>query len=423
MSSSDLMISVRSLGKAYTIAHNRAEQATTLAEAALNRFKNPFAATTRETFWALKDVSFDIHRGDVVGVIGRNGAGKSTLLKVLSRITEPTTGAADLYGRVGSLLEVGTGFHAELTGRENIFLNGAILGMSRGEIRRQFDAIVDFAGVEKFLDTPVKRYSSGMYVRLAFAVAAHLRSEILIIDEVLAVGDAEFQNKCLGKMKELANEALRTVLFVSHNISAIQRLCNRAILLKQGSIVSDSSNVNAVLDDYTDGDLKNGSLDPVWQNRGGQFVGRTFQPTSFSLVDEEGIPLRGPMRNDCPGTVVIEGRISAEDPALNLGYAIYSSDGLLLYWSFIWDTVASPKTVKPGTIKCRSRLPRRLLNEGSYRIELIAGLHNREWICEPGRDAPSIVFRTFGGLSESALWISRRPGVMAPVLSWELNSG
>jgi lipopolysaccharide transport system ATP-binding protein len=190
-----------------------------------------------EDFWALKEISFEVKQGDTLGIIGRNGAGKSTLLKILSRITEPTTGKVTLKGRVASLLEVGTGFHAELSGRENIFLNGAILGMSRAEIRRKFDEIVDFSGVEKFLDTPVKRYSSGMYVRLAFAVAAHLESEILIVDEVLAVGDADFQKKCLGKMGEISRGEGRTVLFVSHNMAAVTSLCNKCVLLKNGTLV------------------------------------------------------------------------------------------------------------------------------------------------------------------------------------------
>src|SRR5437762_6507346 len=193
-----------------------------------------------EEFWALKDVGFEVQEGEVLGIIGRNGAGKSTLLKILSRITEPTTGRVTLRGRVASLLEVGTGFHPELSGRENIFLNGAILGMTRGEIRKKFDEIVAFAEVEKFLDTPVKRYSSGMYVRLAFAVAAHLEPEILIIDEVLAVGDAEFQKKCLGKMSEVANGG-RTVLFVSHNLAAVNALCDRAIVLKAGRNILDDT--------------------------------------------------------------------------------------------------------------------------------------------------------------------------------------
>jgi lipopolysaccharide transport system ATP-binding protein len=200
----------------------------------------PRTRTAAETFWALKDVSFEVERGDVLGIMGRNGAGKSTILKILSRITEPTLGRVEGYGRVGSLLEVGTGFHPELTGRENIYLNGAILGMSRAEIDRKFDEIVDFAEIEMFLDTPVKRYSSGMYVRLAFAVAAHLEPEILLVDEVLAVGDAQFQKKCLGKMSTVAKEG-RTVLFISHNMAALRALCTRGILLEQGRVTCNGS--------------------------------------------------------------------------------------------------------------------------------------------------------------------------------------
>ena len=201
---------------------------------------------TVEEFWALRDIDFEVHEGEVLGIIGRNGAGKSTLLKILSRITEPSSGRVTLRGRVASLLEVGTGFHPELTGRENIYLNGAILGMSRAEIRKKFDEIVAFAEVERFLDTPVKRYSSGMYVRLAFAVAAHLEPEILVVDEVLAVGDAEFQKKCLGKMDEVSRREGRTVLFVSHNMAAIAQLTNRAILLEKGSVAFDGPVAKAV---------------------------------------------------------------------------------------------------------------------------------------------------------------------------------
>ncbi|CCW36221.1 ABC-type polysaccharide/polyol phosphate transport system, ATPase component [Chthonomonas calidirosea] len=242
MPSANIALAVQGLSKAYRIAHNR-ETHLTLVSALAHKLRH-FNRST-ETFWALKDVNLEIQQGEVVGIIGKNGAGKSTLLKVLSRITTPTRGRVDLYGRVGSLLEVGTGFHGELTGRENIYLNGAILGMSRSEIRRQFDAIVEFAGVEKFLDTPVKRYSSGMYVRLAFAVAAHLRTEIMIVDEVLAVGDAEFQQKCLGKMKDVASGG-RTVLFVSHNMQAVSRLCTRGVCLRSGEVVYDGDVEGAI---------------------------------------------------------------------------------------------------------------------------------------------------------------------------------
>lgn len=237
------IISVEGLGKSYTIRHEGQTPYKSLREEIFKLPKRLLSrgAQSQEEFWALKDVNFDIMPGDRVGIIGRNGAGKSTLLKLLSRITEPTTGRITMRGRVASLLEVGTGFHAELTGRENIYLNGAILGMTRAEVRRKFDEIVDFAGVEKFLDTPVKRYSSGMYVRLAFAVAANLEPEILIVDEVLAVGDAEFQKKCLGKMEEVSKGQGRTVLFVSHNMAAVQQLCGRALLMKEGTVVADGA--------------------------------------------------------------------------------------------------------------------------------------------------------------------------------------
>ncbi len=237
---SDIAVSVRGLGKQYHLGATR-ERYSTLRDS-INKFtsaplrrllRRAKAAEKNPPFWALKDVSFDVKRGEVVGIIGRNGAGKSTLLKILSRITEPTEGEADIHGRVGSLLEVGTGFHPELTGRENVYLNGAILGMRRSEIARKFDEIVAFAEVEKFIDTPVKHYSSGMYMRLAFAVAAHLEPEVLVVDEVLAVGDAQFQKKCLGKMGDVAKGG-RTVLFVSHNMQVVQGLCGRAVLLVGG---------------------------------------------------------------------------------------------------------------------------------------------------------------------------------------------
>ena len=279
MGDSETVIRVENLSKKYVIRHKATGRSDTLRDLltaapqrlAKSLFGSRSAAIedgTREEFWALKDVSFEVKRGEVVGIIGRNGAGKSTLLKVLSRITEPTSGRIALTGRVASLLEVGTGFHPELSGRENIFLNGAILGMTRSEVRRKFDEIVAFAEVEKFLDTPVKRYSSGMYVRLAFAVAAHLEPEILIVDEVLAVGDTEFQKKCLGRMKSVANEG-RTVLFVSHNMSAVQSLCTRACYMAAGCLVFDG---------VTDDTLT------VYSSSGNQQVGSRWRRTSESHV-------------------------------------------------------------------------------------------------------------------------------------------
>jgi lipopolysaccharide transport system ATP-binding protein len=248
---SDTVIKVENLSKKYIIRHQQAQQYTALRDVVADGVKSigrrltgakpdPSMGSTQEEFWALKDVSFEVKQGDRIGIIGRNGAGKSTLLKILSRITEPTKGEVMLNGRVASLLEVGTGFHPELTGRENIYLNGAILGMGKTEIKKKFDEIVAFAEVKTFLDTPVKRYSSGMYVRLAFAVAAHLETEILIIDEVLAVGDTQFQKKCLGKIEDLGKNG-RTVLFVSHNMAAVEKLCENGILLRQGEVIFSGS--------------------------------------------------------------------------------------------------------------------------------------------------------------------------------------
>src|SRR6187455_904347 len=267
---SDTVISVEKLSKRYLVGHRLAnrEYYTALRDVIGREIRNFIRKASDfvrgnqiiqgdeiEEFWALKDVSFEVKQGEVVGIIGRNGAGKSTLLKILSRITEPTEGRVTLRGRVASLLEVGTGFHPELTGRENIFLNGAILGMSKVEIQRKFDEIVDFAEVERFLDTPVKRYSSGMYVRLAFAVAAHLDPDILVVDEVLAVGDAEFQKKCIGKMKDVSESSGKTVLFVSHNMAAVRQLCNHGISLINGELFKEGG-IEDIVSDYLIGSNK-----------------------------------------------------------------------------------------------------------------------------------------------------------------------
>ncbi|WYL93291.1 MAG: ABC transporter ATP-binding protein [Gloeotrichia echinulata IR180] len=291
---SDTVIRVENLGKKYIIGHQQQERYTALRDVIANKVKslgtfiqNPKSQmqNSSEEFWALKDVSFEIKQGDRVGIIGRNGAGKSTLLKILSRITEPTKGSVKIKGRVASLLEVGTGFHPELTGRENIYLNGAILGMSKEEIKRKFDEIVAFAEIEKFLDTPVKRYSSGMYVRLAFAVAAHLEPEILIVDEVLAVGDAQFQKKCLGKMEDVGKEG-RTVLFVSHNMSTIQKLCSTGIFLQSGKILVQGI-TEKVVDSYLDAIKQNIRAENLQERKDRQGTGRV-RIIDFFVVDKLG---------------------------------------------------------------------------------------------------------------------------------------
>jgi lipopolysaccharide transport system ATP-binding protein len=299
MSSSELAISVRGVGKKYTIRHDYTAP-TTLGEAVVRRLRHPFVRIEREQFWALRDVTFDVFQGEVLALIGSNGAGKSTLLKILSRITQMSEGQVDLYGRVGSLLEVGTGFNQELTGRENVFLNGAILGMTRSEIRRQFDAIVAFAGVERFLDTPVKHYSSGMYVRLAFAVAAHLRSEILIVDEVLAVGDQEFQRKCLGKMRDVAIGG-RTVLLVSHNMAAVGNLCSRAVVLRAGQMVF-AGDVAAAIAEYSarDAAVLVGDL----RDRHDRAGKGEIRSTSIALAGADGVLTRA-VRHGQPFDVIV----------------------------------------------------------------------------------------------------------------------
>lgn len=277
------VIKAENLGKKFIISHEERERYTALRDVIARKTKrlftrhsSPFTShSSKEEFWALKDINFEVQQGDRIGIIGRNGAGKSTLLKILSRITEPTTGSVKIKGRVASLLEVGTGFHPELTGAENIYLNGAILGMSRAEVKKKFDEIVYFAEVEKFLDTPVKRYSSGMYVRLAFAVAAHLEPEILVVDEVLAVGDAEFQRKCLGKMEDVSKNEGRTVLFVSHNMAAVRSLCTNGLLLKHGRIdfVGD---INKVISNYignTEAENEKGIIDFVQTGKKNKNIG------------------------------------------------------------------------------------------------------------------------------------------------------
>jgi lipopolysaccharide transport system ATP-binding protein len=292
----DTVIRVENLGKHYTLGRQQSgERYTALRDVVANgakglvsRFQNPkskIQIPTEEEFWALKDVNFEIKQGDRVGIIGRNGAGKSTLLKILSRITEPTTGRITLNGRIASLLEVGTGFHPELTGRENIFLNGAILGMGKAEIVRKFDEIVAFAEVEKFLDTPVKRYSSGMYVRLAFAVAAHLEPEILIVDEVLAVGDAQFQKKCLGKMEDVGKEG-RTVILVSHQMSAIQALCDRCVVLQSGKVLLNG-NTDEAIDLYLTFGSKISRELPISERKDREYSGK-IKVVDLKILDRTG---------------------------------------------------------------------------------------------------------------------------------------
>ncbi|MFM6093842.1 MAG: ABC transporter ATP-binding protein [Cuspidothrix sp.] len=375
---SDTVIRVENLGKKYIIGHQQQERYTALRDVITNKVKsigsllNPQAKNENpafEEFWALKDVSFDIKQGDRVGIIGRNGAGKSTLLKILSRITEPTTGSIKIKGRVASLLEVGTGFHPELTGRENIFLNGAILGMGKEEIKRKFDEIVAFAEVEKFLDTPVKRYSSGMYVRLAFAVAAHLEPEILVVDEVLAVGDAQFQKKCLGKMEDVGKEE-RTILFVSHNMATINSVCQRAILLKSGSVKMDGD-VEQVTHEYLNtGEEHSGEL-ILNQNS----FNHQFWFKRISLLNSQGkiaslFDIREPIQ------LCLEYCANQFIKNLELCFKIYNSLGISIFSSYR-SSFLSPN-ISAGHYIAKIEIPSLFLVPGSYSIGLAAHISNVE---------------------------------------------
>ena len=324
----DIAIQVQGLGKRYTIGGER-QPYRTLRESITGLFR-PRPAAPDKTFWALKDVTFTVNRGEVVGIIGRNGAGKSTLLKVLSRITEPTEGGADINGRVGSLLEVGTGFHPELTGRENVYLNGAILGMHRAEIAGKFDEIVAFAETEQFLDTPVKFYSSGMYTRLAFAVAAHLDPEILIVDEVLAVGDAEFQRKCLGRMRAVAGQG-RTVLFVSHNLVAVTALCERCVYLQAGRVVGTGRTGDVLAAYQADGaDRSPVGSDLADVPRRGSGRGR-FTSVEVSQADPATGAANGrPIYTGCDVSVVTTVRAVGDLVGANVAVIIYDASGYRL---------------------------------------------------------------------------------------------
>lgn len=349
---SEPVISVANLGKRYRLQHQRPERYTALRDVLARNLRGLFradrgrAAGAEEDFWALRDVNFEVNRGETLGFIGRNGAGKSTLLKILSRITEPTTGRIEIDGRVASLLEVGTGFHPELTGRENIFLNGAILGMGRHEIRQKFDEIVAFAEIERFLDTPVKRYSSGMYVRLAFAVAAHLEPEILVVDEVLAVGDAAFQAKCLGKMQAVAREEGRTVLFVSHNLGAIKTLCSRAILL-DGGRVEQNGDVTKVVDAYLQRDAARATTGEVPVNLPRTYgTGEAFV-RSVRMLDREG-EARATLYFGQPFRVCVAFEVTRPIPQASISLMISTLDGTFVAYSYSTQERAAPYSLQPG---------------------------------------------------------------------------
>jgi lipopolysaccharide transport system ATP-binding protein len=415
-------ISISGLGKRYQIgaAQQRAdtlrEAITNIAGAPIRRLRHAGSSTGHVTaIWALKDVSFDVEAGEVVGIIGRNGAGKSTLLKVLSRITEPTTGRAVIQGRVGSLLEVGTGFHQELSGRENIYLNGAILGMTRAEIGRKFDEIVEFSEISEFLDTPVKRYSTGMFVRLAFAVAAHLEPEILLVDEVLSVGDLGFQRKCLGQMEEIAGSG-RTVFFVSHNMGAVRGLCTRVVEIDGGGVVADGPTEQTV-SGYIAKQLRtSGSVLHLPRALGRQ---DELLITAVRVLDAEG-KAQGPFHSSQPITIEIDFDIARTNAAYQVGFDLLSGEGLVFR---SWHTDVPPDdwpVLAVGHHTLRSVIPPGMLNEGSFAVAPRAGVYRRYWIVN-GDEA--VWFDVVKDHFDSPFSWIKHPGPICPLLDWRLADG
>jgi lipopolysaccharide transport system ATP-binding protein len=427
---SDIAIRVEKLGKLYRIG-SRTNGYETLRDTLAKVFSAPFrgrsnsstltstltsASSPREEIWALKDVSFEVKRGEVVGIIGRNGAGKSTLLKILSRITEPTEGYAEIRGRVGSLLEVGTGFHPELTGRENIYLNGAILGMKKSEIERKFDEIVAFAEIEKFLDTPVKHYSSGMYVRLAFAVAAHLDPEILLVDEVLAVGDASFQKRCLGKMQDISRGG-RTVLFVSHNMAAVTRLCPRAIMLHEGKSIREGSSHQIVSACLTS---DNGTAaERAWPDSSeapGNDIAclRSVRVRAENGQVVESIDIRHPVGIDMEFEVLKAGNVLVPN------YHFFNEEGVCIFIASDQDP-AWQRTPRPvGRFISTAWIPGNFLAEGSLFVGAALSTINPVIVHFYERDAIKFqVIDSIEGDSARGDYAGNMPGVVRPLLKWE----
>jgi len=408
------VIIAENISKKYIIDHQKAvRKSYTLRDTFSEKVKHFFGKgeqdeVEKEDFWALRDVSFSIDQGDVVGIVGHNGAGKSTLLKILSKITEPTQGQVRIKGRVASLLEVGTGFHPELTGRENIFLNGAILGMKRQEIKEAFDSIVDFAGVDKFLDTPVKRYSSGMYVRLGFAISAHLSPEILIIDEVLAVGDADFQKKCLGKMRDVS-ESGRTILFVSHNLAAVQSLCTRAFYFEHGQLKLQGDTTH-VVNNYLSHVAKT-SLEHTWETPedgpGTDEVRfRSVKLEPEYQTDKNYIDVRTPMR------VHIEFWNMAERANLNLSLHLYAFTG-----ECIFNVGTTSQGFDKGLVAATLEIPGDFLNDGSYVISVMVV-----------KDTSTVLYQFSDALSfevedhrEGVTWYGKWPGYVRPRLNFQIS--
>lgn len=415
-------VEVNHIGKRYRIGVT-SKQYNTLRETLTGLVHNPKDRIYKKldehnSFWALKDVSFNVEEGKAIGIIGRNGAGKSTLLKILSRVTEPTEGNAVIRGRVGSLLEVGTGFHPELTGRENIFLNGAILGMKRSEIEKKMDEIIAFSEVEKFVDTPVKRYSSGMYLRLAFSVAAHLEPEILVVDEVLAVGDAEFQRKCLGKMSDVANQG-RTVLFVSHNMSAIMRLTDQTLVLEKGRVAMQAPTADAVDYYLSQGFSQEGQRE--WKEDEFEKNPAPFHPISIRVLSNTGV-VSDTIRSTEPAHIEFEYQLDEDITGLRVGMYIISTRGEFILTSFDVDDQDNYEKFsirKAGKYISRCTIPADLLNEGRFVIGVNASIFK---IRTYFHDEQALVFNVNGTGAPGTQWPEPRTGMIRPRLHWEIES-
>jgi lipopolysaccharide transport system ATP-binding protein len=419
---SEYAIRVENLGKQYRIGV-QVDRYRTLRDTITSAATWPLRALRRQlpssadTIWALREVTFDVRKGQVLGVIGRNGAGKSTLLKILSRVTEPTEGYAAITGRVGSLLEVGTGFHPELTGRENISLNGAVLGMRRAEINAKFDEIVEFAGVSKFIDTPVKRYSSGMYLRLAFSVAAHLEPEILVVDEVLAVGDAEFQRKCLGKMSDVA-QAGRTVLFVSHNMSAILRLTEEAIVLDKGRIIHRAPTQEAV--DYYMASGFSQTGERAWTDDEVPPTSAPFRPIALRVCDPRGA-VADTVRSVEPLTIEMEYRLDAPIQGLRVGVYLLTIRGEVVFTSFDTDSPDQYDrfaTRPAGRYLSRCQVPADYLNEGQYVLGMNASAFR---VKRYFQDERALAFTVDAAGAPGMQWLEPRLGLVRPGLDWRIE--
>jgi lipopolysaccharide transport system ATP-binding protein len=419
---SDLAIRIEGLSKQYRLG-GRVRTYKTLRDTLSNSLAAPYRklrsafrhsnGQPNGSIWALKDLSFEINHGEVLGIIGRNGAGKSTLLKILSRITEPTEGYADVHGSVSSLLEVGIGFHNELSGRENIYLNGAILGMKRSQISQNFDEIVAFAEIEKFIDTPVKHYSSGMYLRLAFSVAAHLQSEILIVDEVLAVGDAQFQKKCLGKMNEISRGG-RTILFVSHNLAAVQSLCSRAVWVQDGHAVGDGQ-PSAVVADYLKTATTTFVGEKIWENPTEVLDVEEVRLRSIRLIPEGDIALEL-MNTSTPLVIEVQYWNFRPDTKLNISISVYNQEEICVFTSnSAGEQTWHDRPFPAGLFLTRCHIPGDMLNDGAYRVTVLV---TKDSVTVVHREDDALVFEIQDNVEDRYGWYGRWKGVIRPKLYW-----